>query len=208
MASESYVSETSSLFETLFTFRDLSFFLPFILGFSTDSSSSQETTNSSPIGEGERVILINPFTQGMVLIDGNSSLETMFQDIGMKNGLPPASKESIDAMPSVKIGEQEEGGGECVICLEEWEVGRVVKEMPCKHRFHQDCIEKWLGIHGSCPVCRYQMPVDEKEEGKRDEESREIWVSFLFRSENSSQDLSDNSSGNSLSSRGDFEVEN
>ncbi|KAL0377554.1 UNVERIFIED_CONTAM: E3 ubiquitin-protein ligase MP [Sesamum radiatum] len=39
-----------------------------------------------------------------------------------------------------------------------------VKEMPCRHRFHADCIDKWLGIHGSCPVCRYNMPVVEKKE--------------------------------------------
>ncbi|KAI9111978.1 hypothetical protein K1719_017668 [Acacia pycnantha] len=230
MASESNVSENSSLFESLFGFRELSAFLPFILGFSTDSSSrqdnqdpNQETTNSensnNTHGERERVILINPFTQGMVVIDGTASLETLFQEIGVKNGYPPASKESIEAMSSVEIGEGEgEGGsgGECVICLEEWEVGGVAKEMPCKHKFHDNCIEKWLRIHGSCPVCRYQMPVAEKEAGKRDEEQggerrrvgREIWVSLNFRSENSLQAPSDNSSDASSSPIGDSEVEN
>jgi len=42
-----------------------------------------------------------------------------------------------------------------------------VKEMPCKHRFHGNCIEKWLGIHGSCFVCRYQIHVDEKDDGMK-----------------------------------------
>ncbi|CAI8587918.1 unnamed protein product [Vicia faba] len=63
--------------------------------------------------------------------------------------------------------------------------------MPREHRFYCDCIEKWLGIHGSCPVYRYQMPADEKDEGKKiDEEEEaeeggerrrvggEVWVSF------------------------------
>ncbi|KAK4261098.1 hypothetical protein QN277_004145 [Acacia crassicarpa] len=233
MASESNASENSSLFESLFGFRELSAFLPFMLGFSTGSSSrqdnqdpNQETTNSensnNTHGERERVILINPFTQGMVVIDGTASLETLFQEIGMKNGHPPASKESIEALPSVEIGEGEgSSSGECVICLEELEVGGLAKEMPCKHKFHENCIEKWLGIHGSCPVCRYQMPVAEKEAGKKDEEQeqevgggerrrvgREIWVSFNFRSENSNQAPSDNSSDSSSSPIGDSEVEN
>ncbi|KAL2326889.1 hypothetical protein Fmac_020316 [Flemingia macrophylla] len=75
-----------------------------------------------------------------------------------KGERPPASRESIEALPSVEV---EEGCGdlECVVCLEEFGVGGVAKKMPCKHKFHSGCIEKWLGIHGSCPVCRYEMPV-------------------------------------------------
>ncbi|GFP86204.1 E3 ubiquitin-protein ligase ring1 [Phtheirospermum japonicum] len=76
----------------------------------------------------------------------------------------------------------------CVICLEDWEIGEKVKEMPCKHRFCKGCIEKWLRAHGSCPVCRYEMPVEEDEDGDgkmgRSEEDGErmrgIWVGFAF----------------------------
>jgi hypothetical protein len=77
--------------------------------------------------------------------------------------------------------------------------------------------EKWLGIHGSCPVCRYKMPVEEEEVGKkRDEEGgeREIWVSFSFnsgrRSGDSSQTPTSDSndpSDSSSSPRPDHETE-
>ncbi|KAH7846743.1 hypothetical protein Vadar_017626 [Vaccinium darrowii] len=76
----------------------------------------------------------------------------------------PASKKSIEAMPTVKVTESETeslGSESCAICLGEYEIGEEAKEMPCKHRFHSACIDKWLGIHGSCPVCRYEMPVEE-----------------------------------------------
>ncbi|GMJ04134.1 hypothetical protein HRI_004082600 [Hibiscus trionum] len=78
-------------------------------------------------------------------------------DGGSKLGQPPASKASIEAMPRIKV---KESGGDCSICLEEFEVGEEAREMPCKHVFHSGCIEKWLQIHGSCPVCRFLMPVE------------------------------------------------
>lgn len=187
MASETEAPEISSLFERLLRHRDLYFFLPFILGVSNNSVSRENSenpdqeTSQETTSQRERIILVNPFTQGMVVVEGDSNLEALLRGWVNKDGQPPASKASIEAMPSVKIGESEDG--ECVVCLEEWKPGEVVKEMPCKHKFHDECIQKWLVIHGSCPVCRYKMPVDEEDMGKkRDEERsrREIWVSLSF----------------------------
>jgi hypothetical protein len=221
MASEAEMSEISSMFERVVRNRDMSLFLPFILGFAgprrdpqqPEDVSDQESENT-PATPRDRIILINPFTQGMVVIDGTSSLDSLLREQGGKDGQPPASKASIQAMPDVEVNE---GGGECVICLDELEVGGVAKEMPCKHRFHTNCIEKWLGIHGSCPVCRYTMPVEEEEVGKkRDEEGRErrvereIWVSFSFNSSrtgDSNQTPTSDSSDSSSSPRPDHETE-
>ena len=179
MASETEAPEISSLFERLLRHRDLHVFLPFILGFSNNNSNNnisrenpedpdQETSQET--SQSVRIILINPFTQGMVVIEGASNLEALLRGWANKDGQPPASKASIEAMPSLEIGESEDG--ECVVCLEEWKPGEVAKEMPCKHKFHDECIEKWLEIHGSCPVCRYKMPVDEEEMGKKRDEER------------------------------------
>ncbi|KAK8567290.1 hypothetical protein V6N13_105266 [Hibiscus sabdariffa] len=191
MASETEAPEVSSLFRE----RDLYFFLPFILGVSNNNSDNNgvsrenredpdlETSHS----QRERIVLINPFTQGMVVIEGDSNVEALLRGQANKDGQPPASKASIEAMPSVETGESEDG--ECVVCLEEWKPGEVVKEMPCKHKFHDGCIEKWLAIHGTCPVCRYKMPVDEEDMGiKRDELRRETWVGFSFNHSRRSED--------------------
>ncbi|KAK4366628.1 hypothetical protein RND71_014508 [Anisodus tanguticus] len=62
-------------------------------------------------------------------------------------------------MPVVKVIEE---GVECSICLSEFKVGGDAKEMTCKHRYHLDCLDKWLRINGSSPICRYKMPVDEE----------------------------------------------
>ncbi|GFP95653.1 E3 ubiquitin-protein ligase ring1-like [Phtheirospermum japonicum] len=81
-------------------------------------------------------------------------------------GTPPAQKEAVEALLNVKV----EDTVQCSVCLDECEVGVEVKEMPCKHKFHGECILPWLELHSSCPVCRYQLPCDESKlesEGSR-----------------------------------------
>nr|GMD21092.1 E3 ubiquitin-protein ligase RING1-like [Ipomoea batatas] len=177
--------------------RDLSQLLPSFFGIPNpnpnplqNSSDPNQDTGVSPVA-GDRIVLINPVTQGMVVIEAgggagsssSSSLESLLQDLLSKdNGQPPASKASILSLPSVEIGDGEENS-ECVICLEVWGLGGVGKEMPCKHVFHQNCIEKWLNIHGSCPVCRHKMPAQIGEDLNKKRQRREIWVSFSFGSD-------------------------
>ncbi|KAL3565046.1 hypothetical protein D5086_033092 [Populus alba] len=72
-------------------------------------------------------------------------------------GTPPANKEAVKAMPTVSINQNLQ----CSICLEEFEIGSEAKEMPCKHKFHGECIAPWLELHSSCPVCRFLMPSDD-----------------------------------------------
>lgn len=56
---------------------------------------------------------------------------------------------------------EQEKAVQCSVCLDDFEVGNEVKEMPCKHMFHDKCIIPWLELHSSCPVCRYELPSDE-----------------------------------------------
>ncbi|GJN10925.1 hypothetical protein PR202_ga29073 [Eleusine coracana subsp. coracana] len=100
-----------------------------------------------------------------VIIDGDGDIFSR----GIGGGVPPASKAAIAALKEVKAGdggrgEEEEGGslGECAICLDG--VEGAAKEMPCGHRFHGDCLERWLGVHGNCPVCRHELPPAKEEE--------------------------------------------
>ena len=83
-----------------------------------------------------------------------------------KHGELRASKAAIEAMPRVTVT-AEESDKACSICLEEFEVGGEVREMPCKHKFHSGCIENWLRVKGLCPLCRFVMPMEEDEEEGR-----------------------------------------
>lgn len=70
-----------------------------------------------------------------------------------------APKQVIDSMPCrpVPPGGLREANGErqsCAVCLESYQEGEQLRELPCTHCFHKDCIDKWLGQKATCPVCQ------------------------------------------------------
>ena len=95
-----------------------------------------------------------------------------------KQGPLPASKSSIASLQTVTSAPEDE---DCPICLTEFGGGEV-KEMECKHMFHKECVEKWLGVSATCPVCRYQMPVDEsgRVDSGLDDEARDFIMSIIL----------------------------
>ncbi|XP_057441929.1 E3 ubiquitin-protein ligase RDUF2-like [Lotus japonicus] len=71
----------------------------------------------------------------------------------------PASKAAVDSWPEIEINESHiSTESHCAVCKEPFEIGIAVKEMPCKHVYHSDCILPWLAIRNSCPVCRQELP--------------------------------------------------
>ncbi|XP_047961957.1 E3 ubiquitin-protein ligase MPSR1-like [Salvia hispanica] len=148
----------------------LPFFLPFILGVAALNPPPDADDHDH---HSDRLVLINPITQTVIILDGSDA-----SFLPPKSGRRPASKASIDALPAVEVASEEQ----CAICLEGWEEGEKAKEMACKHRFHGGCIERWLNVSGSCPVCRYEMP--EEERGRR----AGVWMTFSFGAQNQTED--------------------
>ena len=43
----------------------------------------------------------------------------------------------------------------CSICLADYKDTDVLRLLPdCGHRFHLKCVDSWLRLHATCPVCR------------------------------------------------------
>ncbi|OHS98851.1 hypothetical protein TRFO_01935 [Tritrichomonas foetus] len=44
----------------------------------------------------------------------------------------------------------------CIICREQMKIEQA-KVLPCKHCFHSQCLEHWLGKSMQCPICSYNI---------------------------------------------------
>ncbi|CAN6453523.1 unnamed protein product [Victoria cruziana] len=81
-------------------------------------------------------------------------------DFGNVKGM---QSESVKRLPEFVISSQEKikaSANEmpCAICLQDFEEGDIARSLPrCSHHFHMVCIDKWLTVHGTCPICRQQV---------------------------------------------------
>lgn len=46
---------------------------------------------------------------------------------------------------------------ECCICLSAYDDGAELRQLPCGHHFHCTCVDKWLHINATCPLCKYNI---------------------------------------------------
>ncbi|XP_019095492.1 PREDICTED: RING-H2 finger protein ATL80 [Camelina sativa] len=75
----------------------------------------------------------------------------------------PLKKEILKSLPKLTLSSRECAVTvrvcRCVICLEDYVAGDVVRVLPqCGHEFHAICIDKWFQLGSTCPSCR-SIPV-------------------------------------------------
>lgn len=42
----------------------------------------------------------------------------------------------------------------CAVCMCDAEEGDALRRLPCRHEFHQACVDRWLADHRTCPMCK------------------------------------------------------
>ena len=74
------------------------------------------------------------------------------EDLSLNDTL---SREEIETIPQIKIDQEDVDREEaCAICLLNYTVSEEVRELPCRHRFHEKCLFTWLETRVTCPMCR------------------------------------------------------
>lgn len=99
--------------------------------------------------------LYNLDTNLVLLSERLASLVQALQDLTnrMNSGASrkePATEEMISSLKWVESTE-----GECSICLYPQEAS--LREMPCGHTYHNDCLIPWLRQQRTCPQCRCKL---------------------------------------------------
>ncbi|KAI7853134.1 hypothetical protein BDC45DRAFT_511413 [Circinella umbellata] len=86
--------------------------------------------------------------------------ETTFTDpsnweYDLSRDVQSASEESIASLPRYQLNRGDTGTyNDCSICLNSLGFNVELINLPCMHGFHSGCIEQWLQVNASCPVCR------------------------------------------------------
>ena len=86
---------------------------------------------------------------------------------GGAGGIPRGASEAlINRMPlhhmtSSEIATKTDSNAlTCSICLAPFEEGSLVRTVVCMHSFHKTCIDPWLRMRSSCPVCKIPITAD------------------------------------------------
>jgi len=89
-----------------------------------------------------------------------------------------SSKKEVDVEKGLDQDEDEEQGGRqggregghegnllktahvdkhCSICLGDYEEGETLCVLPCRHSYHDECLDHWITAHSKCPLCNYDL---------------------------------------------------
>ncbi|XP_060105061.1 RING finger protein 215 [Heteronotia binoei] len=45
----------------------------------------------------------------------------------------------------------------CAICLDKFHKNQCLRVLPCLHEFHRDCVDPWLLLQQTCPLCKHNI---------------------------------------------------
>ncbi|KAL8114106.1 RING-H2 finger protein ATL67-like [Apium graveolens] len=94
----------------------------------------------------------NPHETGITL---PRSIFVAEEEENEQNGVVGLDEVVINSYPKYPFVRGESGESVCAICLGEYKEGEMLRMLPdCKHCFHLKCVDEWLKLNASCPVCR------------------------------------------------------
>ena len=97
-------------------------------------------------------------------------IQQLLNQAGTSNQPPAASEKDLEHLKIVSFTDLPIDTKDCSICQEVFSNSQVIKQIPCGHLFHQECIEYWLKLNGTCPFCRYNLVgIDEKIQKEKDD---------------------------------------
>jgi len=143
-------------------------------GFVVVGRNEENNINQSLNDEKNEIINIGlSFISNFINLSDISSINVVRIPFEQESN-PPTSQDIINKLKHFKmekgfykknIKEDKFEFPKCTICLMEISEGADTILLPCDHIFHEKCITKWLKVHSTCPLCRYELlNIKEKKE--------------------------------------------
>ncbi|KZV26123.1 hypothetical protein F511_06049 [Dorcoceras hygrometricum] len=111
------------------------------------ASMTEEEINALPVHKYKS----GPQSIGPVIVQASSSTSV------------EKKQDSSNAQGSIKTSDDDLT---CSVCLEQVDVGELIRSLPCLHQFHVNCIDPWLRQQGTCPVCKFRAGSQWSETGR------------------------------------------
>jgi hypothetical protein len=150
---------------------------------SEESDSSNRTKNKEPRG-GKWIGYANVFNRFFGAIsEGLQQLDDAVDEFSyvvapnlrrFKHGAPPAADVAIENCRKIKLDAHYlKEQASCPVCVSDLSMNEEVRQLPCGHYFHDNCIIPWLKKRNSCPICRFELKTSnrkyERYKGYRDQ---------------------------------------
>ncbi|XP_077427897.1 RING finger protein 150a isoform X2 [Vanacampus margaritifer] len=151
-----------------------------VVVYNVGSSGTNDTITMPHSGTGDIVAIMIPEHKGreiMALLEQKVAV-TLHITVGTRNlqkyrfryanardrnqrRLGDAAKKAISKLPvrTIKKGdkETERDFDSCAVCIEAYKPNDVVRVLPCRHVFHKHCVDPWLHVHQTCPMCKMNI---------------------------------------------------
>lgn len=73
----------------------------------------------------------------------------MSKSLSSKKGTKESVKKEESDAPS--------SNESCAICIGDYKHGEKLRTLPCMHKFHVECVDKWLKQKSDCPICKFDL---------------------------------------------------
>jgi hypothetical protein len=118
----------------------------------------REARGEEPISMDAYQALRQALLQDRALWRGLMAQQQQNQRTRSGNAIVGATPEQLEACPQriMAVGDVTEGDS-CSICLTSYQLKDRLRELPCRHCFHMDCIDQWLERSTLCPICKTSL---------------------------------------------------
>lgn len=99
-----------------------------------------------------------PMTEHLLRIMSKRAAEGKVQLLDVLSHIDVSSAHN----PSTSSRTVSSSAESCAVCDEEFCSSNFFVELPCRHRFHKNCVRPWFEKSRSCPLCRTDLPLVEK----------------------------------------------